>query len=39
QGEAVRFAADKPHGYRNLSDQPVVFHDLIHYHREPPATE
>ncbi|GGM89911.1 helix-turn-helix domain-containing protein [Shewanella xiamenensis] len=39
QGEAVRFAADKPHGYRNLSDQPVVFHDLIHYHREAPVTE
>ncbi|ABI37404.1 transcriptional regulator, XRE family with cupin sensor [Shewanella sp. MR-4] len=39
QGEAVRFAADKPHGYRNLSDQPVVFYDLIHYHREAPATE
>ncbi len=39
QGEAVRFAADKPHGYRNLRDQPVVFHDLIHYHREAPATE
>ncbi|MGI2102335.1 helix-turn-helix domain-containing protein [Shewanella oncorhynchi] len=33
QGEAVRFAADKPHGYRNLNEQAVVFHDIIHYQR------
>lgn len=31
QGEAIRFAADKPHGYRNLTEQPAVFHDVIHY--------
>lgn len=31
EGEAVRFAADKPHGYRNLGEVPAVFHNLIHY--------
>ena len=31
QGAAVRFAADKPHGYRNRSNKPAVFHNLIHY--------
>lgn len=30
-GEALRFAADKPHGYRNLTGEPCVFHDLIAY--------
>ena len=34
QGEAVRFVADRPHGYRNLGIAPAVFHNLIHY----PAT-
>lgn len=31
QRSAVRFAADKPHGYRNLTDQASVFYNLIHY--------
>lgn len=31
QGDAIRFSADKHHGYRNLSDKPAVFHNLIHY--------
>ncbi|WP_439825747.1 helix-turn-helix domain-containing protein [Aeromonas caviae] len=31
QGEAVRFAADRPHGYRNLGVAPTIFHNLIHY--------
>lgn len=31
QGEAVRFAADRPHGYRNLGVAPAIFHNLIHY--------
>ncbi len=31
KGDAVRFAADHPHGYRNRSSEPVVFHNLIHY--------
>lgn len=30
-GEAVRFAADCPHGYRNLGEQPARFHNLIRY--------
>lgn len=30
-GDAVRFAADRPHGYRNLSDSAAVCLDLIHY--------
>lgn len=31
EGDAVRFAADRPHGYRNLTESPAVFHNLIHY--------
>lgn len=31
QGDAVRFSADRPHGYRNLHAEPAVFHNLIHY--------
>lgn len=31
EGSAVRFAADRPHGYRNLGSAPAVFHNLIHY--------
>lgn len=31
QGEAVRFAADREHGYRNLNEHAAVFHNLIHY--------
>ena len=30
-GDAVRFPADRPHGYRNLNSSPAVFHNLIHY--------
>ena len=30
-GDAVRFSADRPHGYRNRGTVPVVFHNLIHY--------
>ena len=29
----VRFAGDKPHAYRNSSEQSVHFHSLIHYPR------
>ncbi|MBW3812729.1 XRE family transcriptional regulator, partial [Aeromonas hydrophila] len=25
------FAADRPHGYRNLGVAPAIFHNLIHY--------
>lgn len=31
EGQAVRFAADHPHGYRNLHDASAVCHNLIHY--------
>ncbi len=31
KGEAVRFAADKPHGYRNTSSSSAIFHNVIHY--------
>ena len=31
EGDAVRFAADRPHGYRNLNEAPAVCHNLIHY--------
>lgn len=30
-GAAVRFHADRPHGYRNSGAQPAVFYNLIHY--------
>jgi transcriptional regulator with XRE-family HTH domain len=30
-GECLRFAADRPHGYRNLGTAEAVFHNLIHY--------
>lgn len=29
--EGLRFEAHLPHGYRNLTDQPVLFHNMIHY--------
>ena len=31
QHEGLRFDASLPHGYRNLSDRSVLFHDMIHY--------
>ncbi|MDO6762895.1 helix-turn-helix domain-containing protein [Agarivorans sp. 1_MG-2023] len=31
KGQALRFAADQEHGYRNLHPQTAVFHDIIHY--------
>lgn len=31
EGEAVRFAADLEHGYRNRTPEDVVFHLVIHY--------
>ncbi len=34
QQEGLRFDASLPHGYRNLSDQSVLFHDMIHYTRQ-----
>ena len=31
EGEAIRFPAEKEHGYRNVSTENAVFHNLIHY--------
>lgn len=31
KGDALRFVADRNHGYRNRSTQDVVFHNLISY--------
>jgi quercetin dioxygenase-like cupin family protein len=31
QGEFVKFKADVEHGYRNLSDKPATFHNMIFY--------
>ncbi len=31
EGGAVRFAADRPHGYRNLNSGSATFHNLIYY--------
>lgn len=31
EGEAVRFPADRPHGYRNRGAEPAVCHNLICY--------
>ncbi len=31
KGEGLRFNANQPHGYRNLSPEIAVFHDIIHY--------
>jgi len=33
QGDVIRFDASKPHGYRNLSANTVMFHNLICYPR------
>ncbi|QGX39487.1 helix-turn-helix domain-containing protein [Permianibacter aggregans] len=33
EGDALRFAADKPHGYRNRGRKPAVFYDVIRYSR------
>lgn len=35
KGEGLRFCADQKHGYRNLSEQKAIIHDIIHY---PPST-
>lgn len=31
KGEGLKFCADQPHGYRNLSKQKSMIHDIIHY--------
>ena len=39
QGDAVRFSADRPHGYRNPHAESAVFHNLIHYGQMAHPTE
>ncbi len=34
-GQALRFAADREHGYRNAGAAPAVFHNVIHYPHAP----
>lgn len=34
-GEGLRFAADRPHAYRNGGSTPLRFHNLIHYRAAP----
>ncbi|WP_367608150.1 helix-turn-helix domain-containing protein [Legionella sp. W05-934-2] len=31
KGEGIRFNANQPHGYRNLTSKAATFHDMIHY--------
>lgn len=33
QNEGLRFNADIPHGYRNISNSKAIFQDMIHYTR------
>lgn len=33
ENEGLRFNADKPHGYRNISKAKAIFHDIIHYRK------
>ncbi|CAO97019.1 helix-turn-helix domain-containing protein [Erwinia tasmaniensis] len=33
EGEALRFYADRPHGYRNPGKNLLCFHNIIHYPR------
>ncbi|UPR48542.1 helix-turn-helix transcriptional regulator [Vibrio cyclitrophicus] len=30
-GQAVRFNAEQPHGYKNIGTEKAVFHNIIHY--------
>lgn len=31
KNEGLRFNADQPHGYRNITNSKAIFHDMIHY--------
>jgi len=31
QGESVKFNADQQHGYRNMTEKPVIIHNIISY--------
>ncbi|WP_428036075.1 helix-turn-helix domain-containing protein [Amphritea sp.] len=34
KGSSVRFAGDTPHGYRNRSQAPATFHNILHYRQD-----
>jgi transcriptional regulator with XRE-family HTH domain len=34
QYEGLRFSADQSHGYRNVSNKPALFHNIIHYDKQ-----
>ncbi len=34
KSEGLRFDANQPHGYRNLSSKMAVIHDIIHYQKK-----
>lgn len=34
KGASVRFAADQIHGYRNVTQEPAIFLDIIHYSKK-----
>jgi quercetin dioxygenase-like cupin family protein len=36
-GQTIRFAGDKPHGYRNLNNEDARVINLIHYQNKPPV--
>ena len=31
EGDGIKFRADTPHGYRNVTSKIAIFHDVIHY--------
>lgn len=35
QGEGLRFNANQPHGYRNITAKNALFHNIIHYPIKP----
>ena len=34
KGEGLRFSANQPHGYRNITSEMASFHDVIHYPKQ-----
>jgi len=36
QGESIKFNADQPHGYRNMTDRSMTMHNIISYTKDSP---
>ncbi|WP_370630517.1 helix-turn-helix domain-containing protein [Moritella sp. 24] len=36
QGENIKFNADQPHGYRNMTDRSMTMHNIISYTKDSP---